>query len=287
MSLDPKYFNNPGAFFDAFGRDFRNPILIEQSLAILKDPTCSAQALVQVLEKEPGITSKVLKTANSAFFGAPRSISSLKAAIVRIGNQNIARLVLAAALTPKPSPLWAGFWRHSVAVAMLSRHMAGFLKIYGPLEQEEFFTMGLLHDVGILIMLMSGEYPAVEAQLNSEPLTLDEAERRVFGFDHAALGKVIADKWNFPSDLVNTISHHHEPDKAGDYTSRVILVHLADIIAQGFRFGVHPRELPPPTNEVFLNTVLIPVEQLVIFGEWLVTHRAEIESFGDSIALAD
>jgi len=287
MSLSSTLLSNPTAFFETYGRDFRNPILIEKTLAILRDPTCSAQSLVKMLEKEPGVSSKVLKTANSAFFGAPRSISSLKAAIVRVGNQNIARLALAAALTPKPSPLWAAFWRHSIAVAMLSRHMARFLKVYGPIEQEEFFTMGLLHDLGALIMLMSGEYPAVEAQLNAHPLTLDEAERRVFGFDHTELGRVIAERWSFPSDLVNAIAHHHNPEAAGDFYPRVAVIHLADLIAQGFRFGIHPRELPPPTKEEYLQELHIPVEQLVLFGEWLVSNRAEIESFGDLLSLAE
>ncbi len=283
--MDPSLHGNPQAFFEKYGgQHFRNPVLVEKTMGVLRDPGCSAQVLVQVLEREPGISSKVIKTANSAFFGAPRTISSLKAAVVRVGNQNIARLTLAAALTPTRSPLWSGFWRHSIAVALLSRHISRFLKNYGPHEQEEFFTMGLLHDVGVLVMLLSGEYGAVDAQLNAESLPLDEAERRVFGFDHATLGRHIAERWNFPSDLVHAIAHHHQPENSREFYHRTIIIHLADLTASGFRFGMHAKELPPPTSEAYLQDVHLPVEQLVIFGEWLLEQKGEIDAFGEALS---
>jgi putative nucleotidyltransferase with HDIG domain len=279
------WFSRPDAFFEHFGgKHFRNPVLVEKTLRVLRDPTCSAQTLAALLEKEPGLSSKVLKTANSAFFGTPRTISSLKAAIVRVGNQNIARIALAAALTPTRSHLWVDFWRHSIAVSMLSRHIAQFLKIYNAVEQDEFLTMGLLHDVGALAMLLSGEYGAVDALLTQAPMVLEDAEREVFGFDHAELGRHIAETWNFPSDLVHAIAYHHRPEQSREFYHRVIVVHLADLTATGFRFGLNPRELPPPTGEVYLQDVHMPVEQLVLFGEWLMTRKHEIDAFGESMA---
>jgi HD-like signal output (HDOD) protein len=283
--MDATLYGDPVAFFERHGgQHFRNPVLIEKTLGVLRDPTCSSQTLVQVLEREPGISSKVIKAANSAFFGAPRSISSLKAAIVRVGNQNIARIALAAALTPTRSPLWVGFWRHSIAVALLSRHIAQFFKTYVVSEQEEFFTMGLLHDLGVLLMLLSGEYTAVDKLLAGESLPIDEAERQVFGFDHTTLGRIIAERWNFPSDLVHAIAHHHQPEVSREFYHRIILIHLADLTATGFRFGHHPRELPPVTSEVYLQDVHLPVEQLVVFGEWLLERKGEIDAFGDAMA---
>jgi|GEM_PF-1975251 len=283
--MEPELHGNPEAFFERYGgQHFRNPILVEKTLAILRDPTCSSQSLVQVLEREPGISSKVIKTANSAFFGAPRSISSLKAAIVRVGNQNIARLALATALTPTRSPLWTGFWRHSIAVALLSRHMAQFLKTYTPSDQEDFFTLGLLHDLGVLVMLLSGEYAEVDKLLAEESLPLHEAEGRVFGFDHAALGRHIAEKWNFPSDLVHGIGYHHQPELSREFYHRVILIHLADLTATGFGFGLHARELAPPSSEAYLQDVHLPIEQLVLFGEWLLGRKDEIDAFGSAMA---
>jgi HD-like signal output (HDOD) protein len=283
--MDQALIGNPAAFVEVYGgKHFRNPVLIEKTLGILRDPTCSAQSLVGLLEREPGISSKVLKAANSAFFGTPRTISSLKAAIVRVGNQNIARIALAAALTPTRSHLWVGFWRHSIAVSLLTKHIAQFVKTYSAVEEEEFLTMGLLHDMGILFMLMSGEYGAVDQWLAQEPCTLDAAEKKVFGFDHATLGLHIGQAWNFPSDLVHAMAYHHQPEQSREFYHRIILVHLADLIASGFQFGLNARELPPHSNEAYLEDVHLPVEQLVLFGEWLLLRKTEIDAFGDSMA---
>ena len=79
-------FGNPEVFFKNHGGIPKNPVLIRQTLDVLRDPECAATDLASVLEKEPAISSKVLKAANSVFFGTPKSITSLKAAIVRLGN---------------------------------------------------------------------------------------------------------------------------------------------------------------------------------------------------------
>ena len=110
-------FGNPEAFFARYesrGGAPKNPVLIRETLAVLRDPACSAQELAQVLEKEPAISSKVLKAANSAFYGTPRSITSLKAAIVRLGNHNISRIALSASLAKGGDGPWGDFWRHSI-----------------------------------------------------------------------------------------------------------------------------------------------------------------------------
>src|SRR4051812_37065758 len=124
--MEENDFGNPEAFFTRHGQAYKNPLLIRQTLGVLRDPACSAADLVHVLEKEPGISSKVLKAANSVFFGTPKSITSLKAAIVRLGNHNISRIALSASLAGGEGPLWGGFWRHSIAGGLLSRHIGPF-----------------------------------------------------------------------------------------------------------------------------------------------------------------
>ncbi len=271
------------AFLEKHGDSFKNPVLVRETLSVLRDPTCSAQNLVAILEKEPGLSSRVLKAANSALFGMPKSITSLKAAVVRLGNQNVARLALAAGLTPAPSPHWAGFWRHSVAVAALCRHMAAFTGEYDALEQEEFFSMGLLHDLGVLVEIASGRFDPVVAGLAAHP-ALETAESGVFGFGHTELGAILADRWNFPGELKAAIAWHHRPLEAGDYLKPALLVHLADLVTHGFGLALHPEEGPPPTEEAYLAEAALPVEQLVLFGEWLQTQRTDIDALGSALA---
>lgn len=278
-------FGNPEAFLVRHGEGRggvpKNPVLIRETLTVLRDPECSAGDLAQVLEREPSISSKVLKAANSVFYGTPRSITSLKAAIVRLGNHNISRIALSASLAKGGGPHWGDFWRHSIGVGLLSRHIAKFTGAYTAQETEELFSMGLLHDLGALIELDSGEFGRVEQTLRAGSLTLSEAENLVFGFDHGRLGKSAAEQWNFPGDLVDAIGHHHQPGQSRDFYKKTIVVHLADLICHGFHIVSLPGEAPPPTQDAFLQEFNLPVEQLVLFGEWLLGQRDEIDAFGD------
>jgi HD-like signal output (HDOD) protein len=278
-------FGNPEAFFDRSaareGAMPKNPVLIRETLAVLRDPSCSAQELVGVLEKEPAISSKVLKAANSVFYGTPRSITSLKAAIVRLGNHNISRIALSASLATSGGPLWGDFWRHSIAVGLLARHIAQFTGTYSRQEEEELFSMGLLHDLGAMIELGSGEFERIERTMAAGAMTLSEAENLVFGFDHARLGKCVAEKWNFPGDLVDAIGHHHQPEQSKDLYKKTIVVHLADLVCHGFKIVNVSGEAPPPTRDAYLEEFNLPVEQLVLFGDWLLQQKDEIDAFGD------
>ncbi|MDB5106439.1 MAG: metal dependent phosphohydrolase [Fibrobacteres bacterium] len=274
-------FGNPETFFKNHGGVPRNPVLIQQTLTVLRDPSCSASDLVQVLEKEPAISSKVLKAANSVFFGTPKSITSLKAAIVRLGNHNISRMALSASLGANGGGSWPDFWKHSVAVAMLSRHIGRFTGAYTNQEEEELFSMGLLHDLGAMVEMGSGEFPRVAQTLKTGPVTLSEAESMVFGFDHGRLGRIVAEQWNFPGDLVDAIAYHHQPELSKDFYRKVIVVHLADLVAHGFQMTNIAGEAAPPTQEAYLQEFSLPVEQLMIFGDWLLSQKNEIDAFGD------
>jgi HD-like signal output (HDOD) protein len=272
-------FGNPEAFFARHGGVPKNPVLIRQTLNVLRDPECSASDLVQVLEKEPAVSSKVLKAANSVFFGTPKSITSLKAAIVRMGNHNISKLALSASLGATGGSQWSDFWRHSISVAMLSRHIAQFTGAYTKQEEEELFSMGLLHDLGVMVEMDSGEFARVGSMLKTGSLTLSEAENLVFGFDHGRIGRLVAERWNFPADLVDAIAWHHQPEASKDFYRKVIVIHLADLVSHGFHITNVPGEAAPPTQEAYLQEFNLPVEQLVLFGQWLLDQKSEIDGF--------
>lgn len=274
-------YGHPELFFERHGKVQNNPILIRETLSVLRDPSCAAADLVGILEKEPGVSSRILKAANSAFYGTPRAITSLKASVVRLGNHNVARFALASAFGATGGPSWAAFWKHSTAVAMLSRHMGAFLKAFSRQEEEELFTMGLLHDLGLMVELTSGRFGEVEALLQGQPMSLEDAERIVFGFDHGQVGKAAAAQWNFPADLAAAMECHHRPEAAPEFQRKVVIVHLANLVAHGFSFPSTPGCEPAATQESYLQDVGLPVEQLVLFGEWLLTQKSEIDAMGE------
>ncbi len=275
------------AFFDRHQGSLENPGLLSQTLTALRDPDCAAERLVQLLEREPAASSKILKLANSSLFGTPKAITSLKGALVRLGNRNISRLLLASSLRPKGGASlerWMPFWRHSLAVGMLSRHMGSFLGEFSRQEQDELFTMGMLHDLGIYIEMVAPEFDQVAASLAKRPTPLEEVERAVFGFDHQQLGVMAAIKWNFPGDLCHAIGHHHQPEKSGAFYRRIAVVHLADAVSHGIGIHCVPNEAPPAAEESCMQALHLPVEQLVLFGEWLDSQRSEIDSLGSALA---
>jgi HD-like signal output (HDOD) protein len=279
-------FGRPDLFFERHGQIQKNPILIRETVAVLRDPACAASDLVAILEKEPGVSSRILKAANSAFYGTPRAITSLKAAVVRLGNHNVARYALSSAFGAAGGPAWCTFWKHSTAVALLTRHMAAFLGTFSRQEEEELFTMGLLHDLGVMVELGSGRFGEVEEALRRRPMSLEEAEREAFGFDHGQLGKAAAVRWNFPADLAAAMECHSRPEAAPEFHRKTVLVHLASLVAHGFRFPAIPGCEPGPTRDAYLEDVGLPVEQLVLFGEWLLTRKEEIDATGDLMGAA-
>lgn len=274
-------FGKPDLFFERHGKVQKNPVLIRETLAVLRDPACAAADLVGILEKEPGVSSRILKAANSAYYGTPKSITSLKAAVVRLGNHNVARFALSSAFGATGGASWSSFWKHSTAVALLSRHVAVFLKAFTRQEEEELFTMGLLHDLGVMVELSSGRFGEVEELLRKTPMPLNDAERAVFGFDHEDLGRIAAPAWNFPADLAAAMGHHHHPELAPDLLRKTVVVHLANLVAHGFRFPSIPGCEPADTRESYLDDAGLPLEQLVLFGDWLLAQKAEIDSTGE------
>lgn len=277
-------FGKPELFFERHGKVQKNPVLIRETLAILRDPSCAAADLVAILEKEPGVSSRILKAANSAYYGTPKSITSLKGAVVRLGNHNVARFALSSAFGASGSGPWAVFWKHSTAVAMLSRHIGGFLGTFTRQEEDELFTMGLLHDLGVMVEISSGRFGEVEARLKLQTTSLEEAERAVFGFDHEELGRQASGQWNFPPDLAAAMSCHHHPEASPEFQGKTTVIHLANLVAHGFRFPSVAGCEPPSTRETYLQEANLPVEQLVKFGEWLLERKEEIDAAGDIMA---
>ncbi|GAG15882.1 unnamed protein product, partial [marine sediment metagenome] len=132
--------------------------VVQKISAVIADPDVSANDVVDVLKLDPAIASKVLRLANSAYIGMPRTVSSLQNAVVILGQRRIHSLVLAAstlsALKPDNSlPFsYMRFWKHSVTVAIICESIARHLKRYDPIEAGEVFCGGILHDIGKLVL---------------------------------------------------------------------------------------------------------------------------------------
>lgn len=218
---------------------------------LLDEPASGAADLATVLEKDPGLTARLLKVVNSAFYGFPSQISTVSRAVTIIGVRELRDLILATAVLdtfsglPNDIVTMDSFWRASLRCAVLSRVLASRQQR----EIEPIFVAGLLHEVGHLIMYRKLPELARETLLRQRYAGIDlyRAEREIFGFDYAAVGAELMRLWKLPPLLEGVVRHHLEPEQAPEFRLESALVHLALSIAElgTFEPEAVAKALPP------------------------------------------
>jgi HD-like signal output (HDOD) protein len=181
------------------------------------------------IESDPVLTAKLLKLANSAFFGLHRSVTTARDAISVMGLIKVRALVIGAALGDcfhtVASVNLNQFWRYSLNSANLSRYLALPIKI----DENTAFTAGLIHGIGELVMHVG--MPEAMIDLNRSVPMLDlkraKAERGLFGYSYANVGAALAREWNFPKKMINAIEHQNAPFDNDVYEPIAGVIHIA------------------------------------------------------------
>jgi putative nucleotidyltransferase with HDIG domain len=213
------------------------PTIVMKLIDVVNSAESSAEDAAELIEKDPALTTKMIRLANSAFYGIPRSISSVTSAVVVLGFNTIRSLVLSASVAKifegKHSLDMDRFWKHSVVTAMASKIIVRHLMSVRMMDPESAFCAGVLHDIGKLIFsqYMADDYATVCDYAKEHKVPLIEAENKCLGFNHAEMGKILADRWSLPLDLEYTIVHHHGPENADKVSHLANIIHLADIIS--------------------------------------------------------
>jgi len=210
------------------------PQVVARVLALAEDPAVSARQIADMIGQDQALAAAVLKLVNAPFYGLSRRISSIHHAVLLLGFRTVRNLSLSAVLVKsfgEPS-LDHRFdrmrlWRHAVACATGARLLASKL---GTDDAEEAFLAGLVHDMGIVVLdqFFHEGFRRVLDLVIAMDMPLRDAETEVFGQDHAAVGKLLARRWNFPAAVSEAIARHHEPWKAKRDPSLAAIVHVAD-----------------------------------------------------------
>lgn len=190
------------------------PQIVGSVLKLADDPQASPKALERIIERDPAITAKILRVANSAFYGL-NQVPSIGRAISILGLNAIRSLVVGVAYQQIISGKTASakfskleFWQHSLAVAVGARILA---KLKLPLKAEELYCAGMMHDVGLMILdrFCPEELDrAIQASIDQN-IELHVAEHQVLGFDHSEVGALLADRWGLSPLMAATIRNHH------------------------------------------------------------------------------
>jgi putative nucleotidyltransferase with HDIG domain len=206
-------------------------------LALLQEQDTKVSDIEEILRYDPGLTANVLKLANSAYFGVPSKIGSLKQAVVLLGTKRLTQLVVASCVSAVMYKSVAGYdlpagdlWRHSVAVSIACEAM---VKDQKRSNKIDVFTPALLHDIGKLVLgsFVSEELEAIQ-QIAGKGVPFVVAENMVLGTDHAETGARILERWNLPAEVINAVRWHHDPDSADASDLQMDVVYLANLLCQ-------------------------------------------------------
>ena len=210
------------------------PTVAVKIIEIVQDPDSGAKDLMRVVSADPALSTRVLRTTNSAAYGLTKKVTNVQSAISYLGFNQVRNLALTASVSdvfkggdPIGSYTRLGLWRHMVAVAIASRMIAQRL---GVAQFEDAFLAGLLHDVGIVLMDQHAHrgFTHVMTSLKDDS-PLCDVERELLGFDHAAVGELVAAQWRLPDMVRDTIGAHHRAQLyKGSHSSIVHCVIIAN-----------------------------------------------------------
>jgi putative nucleotidyltransferase with HDIG domain len=224
-------------------------------IQITQNPKSSALEVGTAISQDQALASRVLKMSNSTFYGFPRKITTITHAVVILGFANIRNLVLTASVFDMFSSKGGDkyfdqeeFWKHSFACGTTSKLIA---KNLGIKDLEEVFIWGLFHDIGKLVLdtYFHDDFKEVISLVKEEEILIKDAEKKLLGFDHAAVGGEVANKWNLPPLLIKAIRFHHNPTRANESMRMVAIVHLADVLCRAIGLGNGGDNKIPCINE--------------------------------------
>lgn len=223
------------------------PEIASEILKITRDDRLSVRQMLPILEKDPPLALRVIKTANSAYYGVREKVESLGRAVVVIGMEELSYIALSFSVLKMLSPdgesgaiNWAKYWTHSMACGHIARVIN---KRWRVTNASGLYSMGLMHDVGKLILFRLDPelFTKTLDLVRSEQLTSLEGEQEIFGITHQDVGGWIAEKWEIPDSLRFALAAHHSPEEIEQPELRrsISIVRVADILCnyRAFRFG--------------------------------------------------
>lgn len=223
------------------------PSVVLELVVSLGHEELSASQYAAKISRDQALAARTLRLANSSFYGRGRQVHSIAEAISVLGLRTVRGVVLAAGVAGgfrrHPGFDHGAFWRHSIGSALCAQALAGEL---GRDDADLAFTVGLLHDIGRLALAneLTSAYAEVEQWRRDHDCPDGDAERAVLGIDHAEVGGLIAQHWNFAPSIVDAIRHHHAPSHGTEATLTGI-AHVADAVAHALGLAGNADEAVP------------------------------------------
>ena len=242
------------------------PQAIIKLLEATLDDETSFNTVTNLAEKDPGLTTQILRLANSPLFGINRNIASMNQAVISLGMGMVRNIAVGLSFYEAFSDLeslqdfsLARFWYHSLSVSIIAKQLAIITNYEEP---EEAFIAGLLHDVGQLHMIkIAPENFKKIVEAAKSGITILAAERKYWHKDHAQAGGELLQAYHFPPAIVDAVSYHHYPEEEIIHSLPLVrIIYLADRLAHQAEDSVDA--VPEPLEELAKNLLSVNQEQL-------------------------
>ncbi|MBT8338584.1 MAG: HDOD domain-containing protein [Desulfatitalea sp.] len=221
------------------------PKVLLKARRVLDDPNSSFKDISTIIETDQAIAAKVLKVANSAYYGLSGMVSSIHQASVVLGYQTLEQVITMVSSASMLGKQLRGYglnagalWRHSLATALACK---GIAEKRAPSIENDAFSVGLIHDAGKLALdpYVAKKRPEIERFLRDQSPSFLDAERHALGFDHTEIAHDLCMKWKLPENQVSAMRHHHDPS-ASDGNTLAHIVHLGNHVAYRAGFSGGP-----------------------------------------------
>ena len=234
------------------------PPIVQRLNRMIEDEKTSIHQIADLIEKDQIITTKILRLANSAFYGFPKKVSTVQNALMLLGINIVKVLIITSSIFDIIYKEDVNLWEHSIGVAACSKILAEKLELKEP---QEVATAGLLHDLGKIVEKVSfkEDYKKILelVQNNKDPL---KAEKEILGIDHAEIGSFLMRIWNIPDRLIEAVDAHHELEKAKKFKKEAAIVHLSNVLVHARGYGSSLYKKVP-----FLHEKALKILKLNIF----------------------
>lgn len=214
------------------------PELYAQVAALIEDENSTAYDIGKAVQADPYLTTRVLKMINSAYYGIPTEVTSVAQAVNLLGRYLLKDILVGSMLSGMFDDVNSEhfslneFWQHSLKTAIIARHLA--MQSIHIIDHEAFFTAGLLHDIGRLVMARI--VPEQLAKIKQRTIELEgneiQAEMEYLGLSHIDIGAALIKKWKLPSMISQCLVKHHDTEHIGPHAVDTCIVYLANQLSK-------------------------------------------------------
>jgi putative nucleotidyltransferase with HDIG domain len=205
---------------------------------LLETENSTGLKIGEAVQTDPALTARILKLINSAYYGLQNPVTSISQAVTLLGRQQLKQALLGSVLAGvfKDFDITAfplrDFWQHSIKTAIIARQLA--MQNARVIDHEAFFTAGLLHDIGWLVIakVNPGSYTQITGLARTENKEVIQVETEKLGVTHIDVGVALLEKWGIPGLITECVRNHHDIDHIGPYAIESSIVFLANKLSR-------------------------------------------------------